>query len=69
MEKQLEELAVMLYEIDAIKFGDFVTKVGLKTPVYVDLRTIISHPKIFVSKLKLYLYIHLYKYEYNLITS
>ncbi|KAK0093938.1 hypothetical protein PV326_012300 [Microctonus aethiopoides] len=47
MEKQLEELAIMLYEIDAIKFGDFVTKVGLKTPVYVDLRTIISYPKIF----------------------
>ncbi|KAK0168417.1 hypothetical protein PV327_002220 [Microctonus hyperodae] len=47
MEKQLEELAIILYEINAIKFGDFVTKVGLKTPVYIDLRTIISHPQIF----------------------
>ncbi|XP_011314992.1 uridine 5'-monophosphate synthase [Fopius arisanus] len=46
MEKQLKELAIRLYEIDAVKFGDFITKVGLKTPVYVDLRVLISYPKI-----------------------
>ncbi|XP_015110463.1 uridine 5'-monophosphate synthase [Diachasma alloeum] len=46
MKEQLKELAIELYEIDAVKFGDFVTKVGLKTPVYVDLRVIISYPKI-----------------------
>lgn len=44
----LESLAIELYEIGALKFGEFVTKVGLKTPVYMDLRVIISHPKILV---------------------
>lgn len=46
MENDLKELALSLYEIDAVKFGEFVTKVGLKTPVYFDLRVIISHPKV-----------------------
>ncbi|XP_076752345.1 rudimentary-like isoform X1 [Xylocopa sonorina] len=46
MNTELKELAIALYEIDALKFGEFVTKVGLKTPVYFDLRVIISHPKL-----------------------
>lgn len=48
MDKELKELAIALYDLDAVKFGEFVTKVGLKTPVYFDLRVIISHPKIMV---------------------
>ncbi|KAG7210458.1 hypothetical protein KM043_011986 [Ampulex compressa] len=46
METELKELAVALYDVGALKFGEFVTKVGLKTPVYFDLRVIIAHPKI-----------------------
>ncbi|XP_076298787.1 uridine 5'-monophosphate synthase-like isoform X2 [Lasioglossum baleicum] len=46
MDAELKELAVALCEIDAIKFGDYTTKVGLKTPIYFDLRVIISHPKV-----------------------
>ncbi|OAD55753.1 Uridine 5'-monophosphate synthase [Eufriesea mexicana] len=46
MDAELKELAIALYEIDALKFGDFVTKVGLKTSIYFDLRVLISHPKI-----------------------
>ncbi|XP_057323810.1 uridine 5'-monophosphate synthase [Microplitis mediator] len=46
MESELKELAVLLFNVDAVKFGDFVTKVGLRTPVYIDLRVIISYPKL-----------------------
>lgn len=46
MEALLKELAVELYEIQAVKFGEFKTKIGLRTPVYFDLRLLISHPKL-----------------------
>lgn len=49
MDAELKKLAIALYDIDALKFGDFVTKVGLKTSIYFDLRVLISHPKIMVS--------------------
>nr|XP_012152645.1 PREDICTED: uridine 5'-monophosphate synthase [Megachile rotundata] len=46
MDAELKELAISLYEINALKFGEFTTKIGLKTPVYFDLRVIISYPKV-----------------------
>ncbi|KAK9874296.1 hypothetical protein WA026_002649 [Henosepilachna vigintioctopunctata] len=42
----MDELVVELFKINAIKFGDFVTKVGLNTPVYFDLRVIVSYPNL-----------------------
>lgn len=45
----LKTLAIKLHEIDAIKFGNFQTKSGLQTPIYFDLRVIISHPDVMVS--------------------
>lgn len=45
----LKSLAIKLHEIDAIKFGNFQTKSGLQTPIYFDLRVIISHPDVMVS--------------------
>ncbi|XP_014605359.1 PREDICTED: uridine 5'-monophosphate synthase isoform X1 [Polistes canadensis] len=50
MQDQLKELAIALYDIGAVKFGEFITKVGLKTPVYFDLRVMIAYPQI-MSKL------------------
>ena len=65
MEKELKELASKLFDIGAINFGEFETKVGIKTPVYIDLRVLIAHPKIMVSlllilnkRLSIYIYIN-----------
>lgn len=45
----LKSLAIKLHEIDAIKFGTFLTKSGLESPIYFDLRVIISYPDVMVS--------------------
>lgn len=47
---ELKKVAVDLFDCGAIKYGDFVTKVGLKTPIYIDMRVIISYPELMVSR-------------------
>jgi uridine monophosphate synthetase len=39
------ELAELLHRIGAVRFGDFTLKDGRRSPFYLDLRGLISHPE------------------------
>ncbi len=55
LDARLLSLADGLLEAGCIKFGSFTLKSGLQSPIYIDLRRIISHPKLLAEVAQAYL--------------
>ena len=43
---ELKEIILELFALDGIKFGSFQLKNGILSPIYFDMRVIISQPKL-----------------------
>jgi uridine monophosphate synthetase len=54
LEDQKRELALDLHSIGAVKFGEFVYNSGGTGPMYIDMRLLISYPKVLKKVAKLY---------------
>lgn len=55
LDTHLSSLADGLLEAGCIKFGEFTLKSGLKSPIYIDLRQIISSPRLLAEIAQAYL--------------
>ena len=54
-QNELSALADHLLEAGCIKFGEFTLKSGLRSPIYIDLRQIITHPQLLAEIAQAYL--------------
>lgn len=54
MENNLQDLAIALYETGAVRFGNFTLHSGKKSPIYIDLRIVVTYPELLKKIAKAY---------------